>query len=351
MKIALITDTHFGARSDNLSFDNFFRKFYEEIFFPTLEQNKIQTIVHLGDIFDRRKYINFNTLKNCREYFFDELKRREIFMHLMVGNHDTFFKNTNAVNSPDLLLDSYDNIRCYAEPFELKDLKSDILLLPWICTENFQQCMDVIKNTQAPTLFGHLEISGFVMHRGQECEGGFDPAIFSKFERVFSGHFHHRSTKGNITYLGNPYELTWNDYDDPRGFHLYDTRSHELEFIENTHRMFHRIVYDDQQTVVDVSADSIRERMVKLVVANKTDFSAFDAFVDRLYAANPLELKIIEDFSEFEAEALDDENLNLEDTMTLLGQYVDSVETEADKDRLKTILKTLYVEAQDYAEQ
>jgi DNA repair exonuclease SbcCD nuclease subunit len=349
MKIALITDTHFGARSDNLTFDGFFRDFYTHVFFPTLEKNNIDTIIHLGDIFDRRKYINFNTLKNCREYFFDELQRRGIFMHLLVGNHDTFFKNTNDVNSPGLLLDSYDNIKCYAEPFELVGLKDNILLMPWICSDNYQQCMDMIERTEAKRLFGHLEIAGFVMHRGQESEGGFDPKIFAKFEQVFSGHFHHRSTKGNITYLGNPYEMTWNDYDDPRGFHLYDTKTHELEFIENPYRMFHRIVYDDSNDInKNMELSNLKERMVKLVVANKTDFSEFDRFVDRLYAQNPLELKIIEDFSEFESEALDEENLNLEDTMTLLSQYVDSLETDANKDRIKNILKTLYVEAQDY---
>lgn len=347
MKIALITDTHFGARSDNQIFDNFFREFYTHVFFPTLEKNNIKNVIHLGDIFDRRKYINFNTLKNCKEYFFDELQRQEIVMHLLVGNHDTFFKNTNAVNSPHLLLDSYDNIRCYSEPYELKSLDTNILLMPWICTENYQQCMEMIKNTESTRLFGHLEISGFVMHRGQECEGGFDPAIFAKFEQVFSGHFHHRSTKGNITYLGNPYELTWNDYDDPRGFHLYDTISGELEFIENPYRMFYKFVYDDSKTE-NLELNCPNERSIKLIVANKTNFSYFDNYVDRLYSKNPLELKIIEDFSEFEASAIEDENLNLEDTMTLLGQYVDGLDTDVDKEKLKTILKTLYVQAQDY---
>ena len=348
MKIALITDTHFGARSDNLVFDNYFRDFYTNVFFPTLEKNKITSIIHLGDIFDRRKYINFNTLKNCKEYFFDELERRNIDMHLMVGNHDTFFKNTNAVNSPNLLLDSYDNIKCYSEPYELKIENSSILLMPWICSENYTSCMDIIKNTDTKVLFGHLEISGFTMHRGMECESGFDPKLFEKFNQVLSGHFHHRSTKGNITYLGNPYELTWNDYDDPRGFHVYDTKTLELEFIENPYRMFHKIIYDENNDTKSMSINHLKERMIKLVVANKTDFSEFDSFIDRLYTINPLELKIIEDFSEFEAEAIDEENLNLEDTVTLLNQYVDSIETDIDKERLKTILKTLYVEAQDY---
>jgi DNA repair exonuclease SbcCD nuclease subunit len=349
MQFALITDTHFGARSDNQSYDDYFRKFYTETFFPELERRNIKNIIHLGDIFDRRKYINFNTLKNCREYFFDELQRRNIQMFLLVGNHDTFFKNTNDVNSPRLLLDSYPNITVIDTPREETLRCGPILFMPWICTDNYAHCMDMIKNTKAKTMFGHLEITGFIMHRGQQCEGGFDPQTFEKFDRVFSGHFHHRSTKGNITYLGNPYELTWNDYDDPRGFHIWCSDSNELEFIENPNSMFYRIVYDDKNNPEPIkNLAHYQDRSVKLIVANKTNFSEFDALVDRLYQVNPLELKIIEDFSEFESEAIDEENLNLEDTMTLLGEYVDSIETDADKERLKTLLKTLYVEAQDY---
>ena len=58
MKIALITDTHFGARNDSLLFLDFFRKFYENIFFPTLKERGIKEIIHLGDVVDRRKFIN-----------------------------------------------------------------------------------------------------------------------------------------------------------------------------------------------------------------------------------------------------------------------------------------------------
>lgn len=350
MQFALITDTHFGARSDNQAFDEYFRKFYTETFFPELRARKIKHIVHLGDIFDRRKYINFNTLKNCREYFFDVLKQEDITMDLLVGNHDTFFKNTNDVNSPALLLNDYDNITVIDTPRTVHlGLGVKVLMMPWICTDNYRQCMDMLENTDATRVFGHFEISGFTMYRGHESDTGFDPKIFQRFDQVLSGHFHHRSTQGNITYVGNAYEMTWSDFDDPRGFSIYDVKTGNMEFIQNPNCMFHRIVYDDRNNAAQaMSVQNLRERMIKLVVANKTDFSLFDAFVDRLYAINPLELKIIEDFSEFETEALDEENLNLEDTMTLLAEYVDGLETDANKDRLKNLLKTLYVEAQDY---
>lgn len=351
MKIALITDTHFGARSDSLPFDKFFKKFYDEIFFPTLEREHITTVIHLGDVFDRRKYINFNILKNCREYFFDRLEENGINVWMLAGNHDTYFKNTNDVNSPDLLLRDYNNITVIDSPQRIELDHTSILMMPWICADNYGVCMDAIKESTDPVLFGHLELAGFVMHRGQSSDDGMDPKIFDKFDLVCSGHFHHRSQGKNIVYLGNPYEMTWNDYDDPRGFHIFDTKTLELTFIENTNRMFIRHVYDDtKEDPRSIDVSTFAEKNVKLVVANKTDFYEFDVFIDRLYKQNLLELKIIEDFSEFEADALDDENIDVEDTMSMLNSFVDGIETDADKQRIKNLMRELYVEAQNQDE-
>ena len=348
MKIALITDTHFGARSDSLPFDNFFRKFYNDVFFLTLTQQHITSVIHLGDCFDRRKYINFNILRNCREYFFNRLEENGIDVHMLAGNHDTYFKNTNEVNSPDLLLKDYPNIIIHDRPETLQLDHTSILMMPWICSDNYAECMDAIKSSTAPVLFGHLELAGFVMHKGQQSEGGMDPHVFDKFDLVCSGHFHHRSRAKNIQYLGNPYELTWNDYDDPRGFHIFDTKTLELTFVANPYTMFDKFLYDDTKFDPDgIDVAAFAEKNIKLVVVNKTDFGKFDAFVDRLYRSNLLELKIIEDFSEFEADALGNEEIDLEDTLTLLNTFVDSTDTDADRSRIKSLLKELYVEAQN----
>jgi DNA repair exonuclease SbcCD nuclease subunit len=348
-QIALVTDTHFGARSDSIPFDNFFRRFYEEVFFPEIDKRGIRHIVHLGDCFDRRKYINFNTLSSCRSYFFDEIKKRNIELHMIVGNHDTFFKNTNDVNSPRLLLKDYE-FNVIDTPSELEfDDGSKIFMMPWICTDNYNQSMEAIKTTNAQVLFGHLEIAGFQMYKGHENGDGFDPRIFEKFDLVCSGHFHHRSSNGNINYLGNPYELTWADFEDPRGFHIFDTSKRSLEFIQNPFTIFSKIYYDDTKEI-KYSTEDFENKHLKLIVVNKTDYYAFDKFVEEIYKANPLELKIIEDLSEFESDAMGDQEVDLEDTITLLSQYVDSLDTEADKDRIKTLMKTLYVEAQNYEE-
>lgn len=344
MKVAIITDTHFGARNDSQHFDSYFRKFYDEVFFPYLDQTGIKTLLHLGDVFDRRKYINFNTLRACKEYFFEQLKIRGIDMKVIPGNHDTYYKNTNEVNSLDLLLREYSNIEIIEEPSIIQLDKRTVSFIPWMCPENYDACMQVIQQP-AEVCFGHFEIAGFDMFRGAKNDGGMDRQVLKNYSMVLTGHFHHRSTDDNVYYLGSPYGFTWSDYDDTRGFHVLDLDTLDLLLIPNPFEIFHKIYYDDRQNTIDAS--KYAKACVKLIVVHKNDYQRFDKLLDALYINEVIELTIHEDFSEFESDALDSETVNIEDTMTLLSEYVDSVESVKDKNKLKTLLKTLYVEAQN----
>tara|TARA_B000000557_G_scaffold65575_1_gene51697 strand:+ start:209 stop:1261 length:1053 start_codon:yes stop_codon:yes gene_type:complete len=346
MKIALVNDTHFGARSDSLPFDAYFRKFYDEFFFPALAEREIKTVMHLGDIFDRRKYMNYNTLKSCREYFFNQARDLNIDMHVVPGNHDTYFKNTNDVNAPELLLQEYENVKVYPEITELEFDNRKILFVPWICSDNYNSTMDMVGRTDAKVCFGHFEFSGFQMYAGMPNEHGMDHTAFERFDLVCSGHYHHRSSRDNVVYLGNPYEITWSDFNDARGFNIYDTETNELEFMQNPYRMFHKIFYNDVDDDVEYDLTGLVGGCVKVIVVKKENFTKFDKLIDSLYSCNLVELKIIEDFSEFEDNAVGEMDLKLDDTITLLNDYVDNTVTELDKDRLKSLLQSLYVEAQ-----
>jgi len=204
MKIAIITDQHFGARNDSIHFLDYYEKFYKNTFFPTLDNNGINTVLILGDTFDRRKYVNFYSLKRTKDMFFDELAKRNIQVHMLAGNHDTYFKNTNEVNSIDLLLKEYTNIKVIDKPTTiwLDNEKYPICMMPWICPENHDDSMFVLSDTDANICMGHFEIAGFAMHRGMPSHEGLDRGLFKKFSTVFSGHYHHRSNQDNIRYLG-----------------------------------------------------------------------------------------------------------------------------------------------------
>ena len=244
MKIALITDTHFGARNDNLNFNEYFYKFYEELFFPYLEENDITTVIHLGDVMDRRKFISYRIAKDFRERFLDRFQK--INLHMLVGNHDTYYKNTNDVNSlQELVSGKYDNIKVYSKATEVNFDGCKILFVPWINADNVAHTTKMLKTSDAQICMGHLELSGFEMQKGMVMDHGWDKEVFNRFDTIMSGHYHHKSDDGQVFYLGTPYEIYWNDWDDPKGFHVFDTDKRELERIVNPHKIFSKIYYDD----------------------------------------------------------------------------------------------------------
>jgi DNA repair exonuclease SbcCD nuclease subunit len=348
MKVAIITDQHFGARNDSIHFLDFYEKFYKETFFPELEKNGITKLFILGDTFDRRKYVNFYSLQRAKRMFFDELAAKNIEVFMLVGNHDTYYKNTNEVNSPELVLEDYSNINVIPGPSVVTVNGTNILMMPWICSENHEESLNMLKTANAEICMGHFEIAGFAMYRGMKSEEGLERDLFKRFDYTFSGHYHHKSNSDSIFYLGNPYELTWQDYGDSRGFHLFDLSTRELEFIKNPNRIFHRVYYDDKETDIKTLSSfdlaPYKNTYVKVVVVNKTNPYVFDMFMNRLFEAGTLDITVAEDFTELEDTQENDID-QAEDTVSILHKYVENLATDLNKDKLKDLMKELYVEA------
>jgi DNA repair exonuclease SbcCD nuclease subunit len=345
MKIALLGDTHFGVRNDSMNFHRYYEKFYTEVFFPYLEQNQIKVVYQLGDLFDRRKYINFNSLAECKRYFFDELKARGIQLITLLGNHDIFWKESLAVNAQSLILGEYDNITVIDKPTRIHEDNASIDLIPWICKENENEVFEFINSSKSDLCIGHFEFAGFPMHKGMLSEHGLSREMFEKYERVLSGHYHTRSKEDNIEYIGTPYEMTWSDYDDDKGFSVFDTNARDLRFFKNPNVAHLKLIYDDlNKEPISLNNLTLKDMYVKIVVVNKTDLYKYDRFVNNLYTKGAHEIKIIEDLSEFnEGEIASD--INLEDTLSILSNYIDSVETTGDKEPIKALVKELYLEA------
>ena len=342
MKIALITDQHLDGRKGSLPFWNYFQKFYDDIFFPTLEKEGVSTIVDLGDTFDNRKSMDFNTFNRVNENYFKRLKDYKV--HMILGNHCTYYKNTNRINSPELLLEQYKNINIYASPEEITLGSKKFLMMPWINKENKEECLELIANSKADIMCGHLECDGFEVTPGMKFDGGFKVSDFKNFKRVWSGHFHHKSKHGNVQYLGNPYQMFWNDYKDTRGFHIYDTESDKLKFIKNPYEIFEKIFYDDAS--VDYNKQDVsdyKDKFIKLIVEEKRDYQMFETLVDRLYNVGAHDVKIVETL--VDADNVEDADLETKDTMTLLNEYIDEVEIAVDKTELKSLMRTLYIES------
>jgi len=343
MKIAIITDQHFGARKNSKLFHDYFLKFYNNIFFPTLEKEGITTVIDMGDTFDIRKSIDFGALTWAKDNYFDRLESMGITLHSIVGNHTAYYKNTNDVNAVDLLLREYDNVKTYSEVSSIEIGGCNILLVPWINKENEDKSFRSINMSQASICMGHLELNGFRATPGHMMEHGMEWSIFKKFNKTYSGHYHCRSNQENIYYLGNPYEMFWNDVNDEnRGFHIFDTETLEHTPVNNPYRL-HKIIFYNDQDYQLFDARELEDKIVKVVVRNKSDGKKFEKFIDKLYSANVAELKVVENFGLQEAEEF--EAFESEDTLSILNRYVQESEVNLDKSRIQKMIQETYQEA------
>ncbi len=346
MRIALITDSHVGVRGDSQAFLDLHKRFLDETFFPYIDTNEIRTVVHLGDLLDKRKVTNNLTMYRLREDFLDPLQRRAVQLHMILGNHDLYYRNTHAVSSVKEILREYP-FEVYERPTERFFGDTGILFVPWICDENREETMTALSTSKCPIVLGHLEIRGFEMYRGMLENHGMDANVFDRFDTVCSGHFHHKSSRGGIHYLGSPLQFTWSDYGDPRGFHVLDTETRELTFVENPHRVFEKVWYDDSHTEWFSTARiyGMKDKIVKVIVKSKNVPAAFDKFISLIEEQNPIELQVVEDH--LNADIVDDGSLtDTEDTLTVCRTMIDQTSfSDPLKWRVKGLISSLYQEA------
>jgi len=340
MRVAIITDTHYGARKGSKHLHDHFELFYNNVFFPALEEHGVEAVIHMGDAFDSRKSIDYQSLEWSKRVVFDPLKKYDV--HMIIGNHDTYYKNTNEVNSPELLLQTYPNIKTYSKPTEVNVGGLDILFLPWINQGNEELSLNIIKKTSCRCAMGHLELQGFRVNRQIIMEHGLESKLFEKFERVYSGHYHTRSNDGKVFYLGNPYEMYWTDVNDTRGFHIFDTETLTHTPINNPYKLFYNIYYEDTNYKL-FNATEYESKIVKVIVRKKSNPKDFEKFIDKLHSAGVQELKIVENFDIHENEEFEiDEE---ENTISILNRYIDESEFEFDKNIIKGIFQDLYRQA------
>ena len=343
MKIGIFTDSHWTARKSSRHLHDYFELFYKNIFFPALEEQGVEIVVHMGDAFDNRKSIDFWGLDWTRRVVLEPLRKYEV--HMIVGNHDIFLRNSTEINAPELLLKDYPNIKTYSSPTNTKVGGIDMTFIPWICSENYDETLKVIKKSKSKIAMGHLELQGFRVNKHLVMEEhGLDPNIFTKFQKVFSGHYHTRSDNGRIFYLGNPYEMYWTDVNDTRGFHIFDTETFEHTPINNPYKLFYNIYYEDtpHQTF---DAREYEKKIVKVIVRKKSNIKSFEKFIDKLYSCGIQELKIIENFEIQESEEFNiDED---ENTISILNRYIDESEFNYNKTIIKGILQDIYKQASE----
>jgi hypothetical protein len=347
MRIVFLADQHFGWKVDSPLYLDYQEKFYREVFFPYLDANPdIKTIIDLGDTFDNRKSVNYKTLARAKEFFFDEVHARGLNLHIIIGNHTTYHKNTNEINSPELLLQTYQHVKVYATPKVVKIHDTDFAFVPWINAENEAESIEFIKSNRASLLAGHLELKGYQVIRGIASDVGYDASMFTPYDMVFTGHFHNKHDDGKIFYLGTSADMSFADIDEIKGFHTFDLTTRKLEFIENPNKLFYRVIYDDATNDYTKLPDFSKYAgaYVKLVIKKKTNPYNFERFRDALDAVNPVDVQPIDETDLVVTEDDIDQTL---DTVTIISNEIDTIKEIEKPEKLKKIMHDLYTESFD----
>lgn len=335
-KIILLGDLHFGIKQDSRIIYEAYEKFINQCLFPYIEKNNIKYLIQVGDLVDKRKYITGVCLK-ATKLLLECFQEKGIECHFLVGNHDSVFKNTLSHNYVSEIIEgNYNNFHVYEEPKEIKINKKKILMIPWICKDNYSHCMNAIENSSAPIAIGHLELSGFQHYKGHIAKEGMSPKIFDKFHAVYSGHYHTRSNDSNITYLGTPLDLTWSDYDDQKGFHVLDTETMDIEFIPSPISLHMIYEYEDDK---DVDMLIFKDKIVKITCNKEYQPQKFDNFINLL--DKECYSRIIIDLTETIEHTISDEEIKVSDTLSIFKNYL-----KCENDQLlETLTEEIYKEA------
>lgn len=342
MKVALITDTHFAFKRGNDVFLESQMRFFMNQFIPYLTKHGIKNIIMLGDFFDNRVYLDSKVLNRVFDLFENHLSQFNI--HMIVGNHDSYFDSTIDVNSVKTL-STFPNVKTYSETTEIEIDGTKILLCPWIT--NKEEFISKLPSYNTEICMGHFEIAKCPMFKGQMNEHGIEPSIFlSKFKLTLSGHFHTKSvTKFNgnkLVYIGNAFQMTRNDIDDERGFSILDLKTLNLKFIENTESMkFVSINYP-----VEVSKEKVYNNHVDLYVEYGDDYDekAVQKYIEKLESFEPAYPVVVRTINKISIET--DEDYQITSISDLVKEYLEKlvVEKEELKPKIIDVTMSLYSE-------
>jgi hypothetical protein len=215
------------------------------------------------------------------------------------------------------------------------------LLVPWVCKENLNAVQSVLASSTSTYCAGHFEFNGFELFRGQLAKTNYDHAEYKKFEKVFSGHYHHMSSKDNIIYTGTPYELTWQDCATTKGFFVIDSTS--IEMIVNPHTLYSSFALSEYATIPE---SIVRDKHVKVKVDIELTPKKRDALLEHIYSMKPHTLKLIEQ----SIDVSDAKEVSYNDVTSVpdvIKDYVENITVDQSLDKvvLSDVLIQLFVEA------
>ena len=350
MKILIIGDLHIGARNSNPVLFKMMQNFFLNSLFPYIKENGIKAVLQLGDVHDRRKSIDFVIADWISKHFFQWFEDNGVAFAALVGNHDSYYKNTISVDGMSQLTRQFKMVKIIKEPSKLVFGGKTFVMLPWICDGNREACAKFAEENADPEAFllGHFELAGFEMIRGFPSDtDSIDRNIVRRYRKVLSGHYHLTSEKGNVVYVGTPYELGWNDYGDRKRFFVYDTESDLLEEVPTNCTVHEKIAVSAGEPV---QIPSCRGKFVKVVVEGDVKPRELEKILSSISesGAQTVQCISVADASDSEIRLAD-----LNDPAAMVAEDIDlKWKNEPDKAALaKSIFKDMLKQAEEAMKQ
>jgi len=345
MKIAFVTDLHFGVKQNSEIFlKNQLDYFYSE-FIPEIKSRGIKSVIVGGDVFDSQSFLNIKVMNSVYDLFIT-LGQAVGRVDVIVGNHDSYYKNHIEVVSLKLLT-GIENVHIHNKPHIGAGYA---LLFPW--ESDTAKIKELISSHRHPPIcFGHFDVLGADMYRGMKSENGLDMGFFlDQFKLTMSGHYHTRSiiqgpNGSKIVYTGSPYQITRNDKCEERGFDIIDTETYDVEFVPSKHTMkFVSVQYPnipDPEIVKGNTVDIFVDYSTKNF--NEVEFNNYVTTINEMGPAFKAEIKVSGSIKMDLSEEIG--NLNLS-TKELINRYVQKLSdlTDSDKPKIESLLLELYKE-------
>lgn len=237
-RIFVLGDLHLGVRNNSVEWseiqfnflvDHFLNKIEEEGFDPDTD-----ILVQVGDWNHVRESTNVRIYKLSLKIADQFTKKFKRGVFVILGNHDVYYKDRTDTHSLEGFNKIYPNFHVYEKPEILTINSHKFLMLPWI--ENLTDLKTEIKcHDSAKYVFCHADFKGFNFNKVQKLEHGLEPEDIQSYKRIYSGHIHIRQEKGNVLYLGTPYEMDRGDRGNTKGFYILDVSGSEIKerFIPN----------------------------------------------------------------------------------------------------------------------
>ena len=341
-KIAIICDTHIGCRSDNQYFYNYQKKFVDKILIPAIIEHNCEHLIHLGDVVDNRRSLNIQTANHLHDNFLMPLNRLHyetgLNVHFILGNHDVYYKQNKKVNAFQEIMKSYP-FKIYENPQEIKIGNKNILMLPWIASEERDSDLEFINKSKADYCMSHLELKGFEQTKGHLALHGDDPKLFSQFNLVFSGHYHNRSKRDNIFYIGSCFQFNWGDAANDSGLVIFDTETDTILEIGNPYSMFNTIEYDEDTNILFPL--EWKNTYIRVNIVNKKSETKFNKFIESIHEVGIADLLINENLSPL---VISKKQIQTSNTLDIFKETINSLDFE-EKDMLSLLMEDTYKEA------